>query len=273
MKMKTTELMPRATIVEIVGHRDRALARATEVFDLVERTNELAKKVTPHKEYQAPTIRFDYSRYRDSSSPDAYRKQLDAAAWDFIISRTGLRDLMGTQQKEQWRKQLEEDPPEFTIETVVATFEGMVGQADQIFLQGLVDVFERLPRDFRSHDGFKFGARCVMTGAVWRYSRFSWAHRDYHNAKEMLHDLDRVFHQLAGKLWIVKAVDVAAAAMERGETECETELFRLRWFRNLNLHVWMKDRKVVDDANRLLGSHYGAKLGWMHLHPDERPAA
>ena len=268
-----TDLMPRATIVQLVGVRNRALAQATQLFEDVKRVNDLAKAVNPVRSWSAPTLSFDRGHHREGADPDGYRKTLDAAAWEYVMERTGLRDLMGHKQKEEWRDRLRNDPPEFTIENVVATFEGMAGQADRIFLQSIVDVFERLPRDFRSHDGFKIGARCVMTYAVSTWAGFSWTYRSHNNSRDQLADLDRAFHKLAGKPWTVRADDIAADAMKKGETECETPFFRLRWFKNGNLHVWMKDRKVVDDANRLLGLHYGARLGWMHKHPDDRRGA
>ncbi|MEM7213015.1 MAG: DUF4942 domain-containing protein [Pseudomonadota bacterium] len=230
-----------------------------------------------------PKLLFESGGNYGPRNLDDYRRRIDAAGWDHVMTITRLRDLMGTKQREEWRKTLEDNPPEFTVENVVSTFESLAGQSDDIFRQSLVDVFEALPRDFRSHDGLAFRRRCILTYAVSKsWGKYSWQYSRYNDAKSRLHDLDRAFHKLSGKPWTddadpkaidrhPRATDIADAAMNRGETEIETTFFKLRWFRNGNMHVWMTDQKVAEDANRLLAEHYGATLGHMHLHPDERP--
>lgn len=271
----TTDLAPRATIAQLVGIRDRAIRRYAAMLTEAKEINELAAQLNPTS-WRAPSITVQTSRHSyDSTAADAYRRQLDAAAWDHLLERTELRDLMSAKQKADWRAQLDKDPPEFTLETAVATFEDFRARSGEIFRQGLVDVFEALPRDFRSHDGFKLGSRCVMGYAVSHYyGRFSWQYSSYNREpRAQLGDLDRTFHALAGEEWTVNASDVMAKAMADGKTEVETRFFRLRWFKNGNLHVWFTDADMTRRANKLLAEHYGPKLGNMHLHPDQRRAA
>ncbi|WP_065328099.1 DUF4942 domain-containing protein [Tritonibacter mobilis] len=269
-----TAIAPRATITQLVGIRDRALKRYAALLKEGEDINEMIAPLN-EQSHRLPTITTTTNRsgYSTNTSVESYRKQLDAGAWDHLMDKTELRDLMSANQKSELRSQLQENPPEFTLEAAVATFEDMRNRAGDIFRQGLVDVFEALPRDFRSHDGFKIGGRCVMTYAVsWWSGRASWQHSTFNDRRSQLADLDRTFHSLTGKNWTLNASDVASRAMQEGETEVETEFFRIRWFRNGNIHVWFTDKEATRDANKLLAKHYGAKLGQMHLHPDQRAA-
>ncbi|MFV1626844.1 DUF4942 domain-containing protein [Phaeobacter sp. JH20_02] len=274
MTTVNTDIAPRATITQLVGIRDRALRRYEALLREAREINTLITTLN-QESHRLPTITTTINRsgYSSDTSVESYRKSLDAGAWDHLMDKTELRDLMSANQKADLRKQLSEDPPEFTLEAAIATFEDMRGRAGEIFRQGLIDVFEALPRDFRSHDGFKIGGRCVMTGAVsWWSGRASWQYCTYNDRRSQLGDLDRTFHCLAGKEWSLNAADVAAKAMKDGETEVETEFFRLRWFQNGNVHVWFINKNTTRDANKLLAEHYGAKLGKMHLHPDQRAA-
>lgn len=269
-----TEIAPRATITQLVGIRDRALKRYAA---LLKEASDINALIAPLNEqpHRLPTITTTINRsgYSSDTSVESYRKSLDAGAWDHLMDKTELRDLMSANQKADLRAQLSENPPEFTLEAAVATFDDMRARSGEIFRQGLVDVFEGLPRDFRSHDGFKIGARCVMTSAVsWWSGRASWQHCTYSDRRSQIADLDRTFHRLTGTPWTLNASDVAAKAMQEGETEVETKFFRLRWFQNGNVHVWFTDKAATQDANKLLAEHYGAKLGQMHLHPDQRAA-
>lgn len=269
-----TELAPRATIAQLAGIRDRAIKRYMALLTEAKAINELVKPLN-EQPHQRPEIQItiDRGRHYSSTSLEEYRRKIDAGAWDHLMAKTELRDLMSANQKAELRDQLRDNPPEFTVETAVATFEDKRARSDEIFRQGLVDVFEALPRDFRSYDGFKIGSRCVMGYAVsWWSGRASWQHSSFANKRDQLGDLDRTFHVLAGKEWTTNAADFAAAAMANGETEAETEFFKIRWFKNGNVHVWFTDKATTKEANKLLAEHYGAMLGKMHLHPDQRAA-
>lgn len=152
-------------------------------------------------------------------------------------------------------------------------FGNLVENIGNIFVQSIADAFERLPRSFKSHDGFKIGARCILDAAVDpRYNgRFSWRSYSHSNARDTLDDLDRAFHRLAKLEWKTHAGDIADKAMSEGESDCETTFFRLRFFANGNVHVWMKNADIVKEANKLLAEHYGPKLGHMHKPPHQRP--
>ncbi|HET7412465.1 MAG TPA: DUF4942 domain-containing protein [Pararhizobium sp.] len=276
MKMRGTEIVPKATINELVGYRDRALAAYARICEETDALNKLIEPLNEHR-YRLPTVTTSCDRGRSyySTSTSDFRKELDAGCWDNILEKTEMRNLMGGKQKEALRAQLEKEPPEFTLENVLATFGQLRDDADTIFRQSLVDVFEALDRDFRSHDGFKLGARCCMKCAVGRTfgGGFQWIYWGYADKRSMLGDLDRALHKVAGEPWSENAADIAAKAMQDGETECETRFFRLRWFKNGNLHVWFTDKTATKEANRLLADHYGPRLGKMYLHPDERRAA
>lgn len=273
--MTGTEIIPKASIIQLAGARDRALAAYAAAAERIAAANTAAKTVAtaPGLGRYIPIPTLELSTHRQSTSAETYRKEVDRAFWLHVMDKSGLGALMGAKQKEAWRDTLDNDPPAFEIDTVAATFDGLRASAGSIFRQSIVDVFERLPRAYRSHDGFKFGARIVQEYAVSRWSgKFSWVHRSRGCPREALDDLDRAFHLLDGRPQAERISDTAAAAMSRGDTEHEGAYFRLRWFRNGNLHIWLRREDLTREANRLLADHYGAQLGRMHLHPDQRAA-
>ena len=263
-----TEIAPRATIGQLVGLRDRALEAFRIIHDNTAALNEIAAQLNPKHKWSTPRVLLMTGfNDRSSASIEDYRAELDRGAWTWVFDATELSSLMDAKQREKWREDVSKNPPEFTMENVVATFEDLRARSGEIFLTGLVNVFEKLPRSFRSHDGFKIGARCVLEFAVTPpYSRrghFRWAFKSFGYGRDQLDDLDRVFHLLAEEEWTTKAGDLASSAMQDGEGECETRFFKLRWFKNGNCHVWMTDEATTRAANKLLAQHYGAALGHM----------
>lgn len=274
----STEIVPKASIVELAGARDRALAAYEAAAERAAAANNAAaicrRRSMASRYVAVPTLQLSTDHGRTSESAEGYRRKVDAAFWTHVMDTCGLGELMGAKQKEDWRKSLEDNPPAFEIDTVTATFEGLRASAGSIFRQSIVDVFERLPRAYRSHDGFKFGGRVVQDYAVtWWAGRASWVHSSYRCPREALDDLDRAFHTLDGATQTERISNSAGAEMAKGATEFEGAYFRLRWFRNGNLHIWLLREDLVRQANRLLAEHYGARLGQMHLHPDQQGAA
>lgn len=272
MTKHTTDIVPKATIHELVGHRDRCLADYEAACRLVEAANEAARSAAPGFTCP-PSLAVVADGYGYRARIADFRAKLDAACWSSLMVRSGIEDLMGARQREEFRDQLDRDPPAFTLDNILATFADLGSRTDEIFRQSIIDVFERLPRSYKSHDGFKVGARIVAEYAVSKWgSHFHWYHSSHRDARDTLDDLDRIFHRLDGTDHSAtgKATDIAAAAMQAGATEVETRFFRLRWFANGNLHVWFRRPDLVREMNRILSDHYGARLGWQHLNPDER---
>lgn len=197
-------------------------------------------------------------------------RQLDRSAWGALLELTGGGDLMDRQAKEEWRASLE-NPAAFTVENCKATFAHLWGNRRELFLRGIANTFSRLDRRFRSHDGFKVGARLILDGALdTSYSSISW--RDYER-RETFEDVERLLYELDGKPYPTRG-----AKREEGTPELMAEqlrkvsranlpevvsgpYFRVRVFKNGNLHIWFERDDLLREVNKLLAEHYGEALG------------
>jgi hypothetical protein len=187
-----------------------------------------------------------------------------------------LDKLMDKEAKEQFRAQIEKDPPPATAENCFATLERLVEDRQSIFRRGLANAFSKLDRRFRSHDGFKIGARMVLGQMLspdgwWNH----WRHHD-----DTLIDVERVFAILDGKPQperdggIVGAIKLAKQSAglghSAGQFEAESDYFRVKVFKNGNAHVWFKRDDLLERVNLLLAEHYGAALGAAPTSPSRR---
>lgn len=243
-----------------------------------------------HNAFCSPdTVRVrDEKRYcmRDVDAGEQFRAlitaEIDRRAWDDLATRTGAMDLMDRQARDEWRAGLE-DPAPFTVENCLATFADLVGNRREMYLRGIANVFSSLDRRFRSHDGFKIGGRLIIDRAI---SLSGWWH-DY-NRRDTLHDVERVFYELEGaeqpalsherereldkaaregrpiplasELPIVRAVGYAAMT-EQLPYVVRGRFFRVRIFKNGNLHIWFERPDLLKQVNLLLAEYYGEAIG------------
>ena len=270
----------RATIEQIVEYRDRALDLALDAHDLrmqakqkeaesgafldlaCYRLSEEEKETgwTPATPLTAEELDEARANFRVTEA-----RRLDKGIWEHLVEATKLERLMDRTARDELRAQLSsgEDWPEVTVENVYATIEGFEAQSFEIFQRGIATVFSTLDRRFRSHDGFKIGNRIVLNGAI------SEGHWNYHRRQdENLRDVERTFYILDGRphpernAGIIADIDGAKGGMfDMRQFEVENDYFRVRGFKNGNLHLWFTRKDLVKKINRLLADYYGEVIG------------
>lgn len=264
--MTSSALVRKESIEELCGHRARALELYMQAFDLLVEAGKAVDRASPTGLFQIPETGyrghalFDIRAGRDEWAV-LMRKAVDRSVWTHLAKMTQLERLMDRQAHDEFRKQLDADPPEATPENCFATIQTFLGQADDIFKRGIANVFSALDRRFRSHDGFKVGLRIVLTGASPEWSSLTCGHHS-----ETLRDVERTFCVLDGKRnpeWADSFIRRASDATRNVPKPAvfEDEYFRIRVFKNGNAHLYFLRDDLVEEVNRLLSEYYGAALG------------
>ena len=265
------ELVPHSTVLAMEAQRERALDLYGQAFDTLQQAAAAHGAATAKGWALAVSLatgrhqgdrQFSKSGDRDGYL-DECRKQIDRAMWDHLILSTGIERLMDKQEREAFRQQLADDPPPATSDNILATFQRLAGDAGMIFQRGLAQAFSRLDRRFRSHDGFKIGSRIVFNGA------FSDGRWNYYSKKdEDLRDVERVFAVLDGQphpdrgSGIIGTIDAARPRAWGAQAfEADGDYFKVRVYKNGNVHCWFKRDDLVEKVNQVLADFYGATIG------------
>lgn len=271
-----TDLMTYDFVATIVEQRNKALAKIEQAkANLVTAIGESKSALNLSRQASNGVIFYSDHRRQKSAyenlfpampsdeSVAEFKSELDASIWQHLFEHTGLNDCMDAVQKKEWRQLLMTEVPEITEENIRATFEGLSLQAGDIFKRGIANAFSKLDRRFRSHDGFKIGSRIILTHVF-----NEWGHFRYRSeALDRLIDVERVFAKLDGE------VPEGSALMKRIEEDrrtdhgirpcqsvTETEYFRIKGFKNGNVHLWFKRDDLVEQVNKLLAEYYGEVL-------------
>lgn len=290
-------LVPRATVEEMVAHRDRSIELYRVAFGKIAEADVAMKAACDAKAPFRPDVSIGYvdSRHEAVAAfesavklPDAEtfmkvaERITDISFWTWVVEKGDLQRLMDATAKAQLREQLSYQPPKpkrwgevvtedeaaksfppVTVENVLATIQSFAGQADEIFRRGVATVFSKLDRRFRSHDGFKIGSRVILSRLVDIYG---W--RSSHQV-ENLQDIERAFAVLddkpGGQFRDAEfAIREALRNWRMGnpcQFEVETAYFRIRGYKNGNAHLWMTRDDLVEKVNKLLAEYYGEVLG------------
>lgn len=193
---------------------------------------------------------------------DTARRMVDVDVWSHIIQATDLDRLMDKEAREQFQKQLKDNPPEITVDNVCATLHQFAATAGDVFRRGIANAFSKLDRKFRSHDGFKVGSRVILDRMFSESGGYNY-HRDQEST---LSDIERTFLILDEKPVTANYGGIVGALRNKKsyrveQGEIENEYFLIRYYMNGNAHLWMKRKDLVTKVNRLLGEWYGDQIG------------
>lgn len=264
---ESTDLVKRASIEELIGHRNRALEMYRQGAECIRAGNRALSLAAPSETYphldrdMLEQLGWDVDEERAARFMAAVRKKVDRFVWSHLLIATGLGELMDSLQKEEFRKQIQNDPPECTVETCAATCLDLAGRAPEIFERSVCHVFERLARRFKSHDGFKLGPRIILQNAI---SGFGWYSGSHWSPRDSVDDLDRVMHILDGKNppdRMSAAGQIVNTAHSQGRREAETPYFRFRWFKNGCIHIYLLREDLREKANRIIAKQHANELG------------
>lgn len=272
MNMHTNLPALRANVVDICRARGRALelmgqavTTLAEGQALVKEAHLAAKQATmgyvtapPNGTQAADAIDI---KIEAEKALEAYRKQLDANIWTHITETTGILTMMDKTMKDEFRNNLTADVPEATEENITATMQNLGANAHLIFQRGLAKAFIKLDKRFKSHDGFKIGARMIMDRLFDEWG--SW--NGWNGKDDTLADVERVFAVLDGEKPNFRALREAIDNSRRGahgarQSETEAAYFKVRGFKNGNAHLWFTRDDLVEKANQVLRAYYGEVL-------------
>ncbi|EMN93910.1 MULTISPECIES: DUF4942 domain-containing protein [Leptospira] len=108
------------------------------------------------------------------------RSQIDHNIWKLLAEETGLYDLMDEQAKDNFNCELEKNPPHVTNGNILATFERLESEKENIFERGLINVFKNLDCKYVSNDSFKVTKKIIISN----YRGFS--------SKDSVRDIERI---------------------------------------------------------------------------------
>ncbi|NQV85458.1 MAG: DUF4942 domain-containing protein [Woeseiaceae bacterium] len=154
---ETTQLVPRTTVTQICARRRNALALYEKAYTAIDLSNIALRDAAKEAQAAGPVVsRFNHHTRGDDVGwlggnklpelekfMESARRIVDNDVWAHIIELTGLERLMDKTAKDQFAKQLQDNPPEVSEENIEATLRQLGADQDMIFKRGIAECFSR----------------------------------------------------------------------------------------------------------------------------------
>jgi hypothetical protein len=262
----SAEIIPSVSIASFLAQRNAAVERLRSIRTAVEELDALAQafglhesgREHMHHQFLRPLAdtRYGALRFTEEGWFTQATAQVDAALWNLLLHRSGLRTFMDAKARDQWDEEIEKvRTPPLTTDNIRATFAQLHASRGEFFERGVLQVFRSLSWDYRSNLPRRFGTRIILRHVV-----SSWGYP----ASERCDPLDvllRAFNLLDGKPEPDHRHGMAARLRARPKGEdLVDEYVRIRTFKNGNAHVFFLKPRLIDELNRILARHHPLAL-------------
>lgn len=215
----------------------------------------------------------------DTDQYNDFLQELTAAAWRTVFRLTGFEKRM----TERVRKEFEQKKSgvmalAFNRENIWSVLETLVMSSGQIMLQCVLDAYDELTRyhsgnkeeveTWKTNNAFRVKRKVILPRAVGLYRNMF--DLDYRTKEGIIADLDKAMCFLSGNKF-ENITSIADAAQEKSnelkqlkvgavDTTCESEFFKIRFFKKGTIHLTFLDEDLWNLFNRTVAK----ERGWLH---------
>jgi hypothetical protein len=201
-------------------------------------------------------IGLTYDGDRSISLPDLH-KAMERKAWDIIVDRLGIKNVMSVAMRKAFEEQLAKGAlPPLGEHTIVALLLGLTQQAGRFAKEAAKEVFDILrPRGptgikYATNNAARVGRRVILPWTV----EAQWSGKGFrvrYGYEQTLTAIDGVFHMLDGQgVMRENRGPLVKAINETDSTgRAETDYFKVRCCKNRNLHIEFKRLDLVKELN------------------------
>lgn len=253
-----TDIVKRNTVDQICAIYKRTCKEVTAGYKLLDRAGQ-SFRAGVHN-YGRVTRERNYCDFDDKELEEVL-KGLKRDTWRGIVARLNVRGVMCTEERNKLDKQLEtgDGLPEIDAVAIMEVIESMIGNIGNYATGAIKEAFNVIRRKSEGYksteESFKIGEKAVLTWITEHgWSNAGGKFRVRYGSSDTLTTIENAFRMLAGQgpgKSNSSELETAINASKTGEGE--TEFFRFRGHKNMNLHIWFRRMDLVKEINELCG--------------------
>jgi hypothetical protein len=240
----TNEIALKARISDIIAEYEKKYATLNQALsDLGNAESSIKTASTIFGEY-GESFKFSYITQKD------IERSLLKSAWRYTYKALNIECFASANEKKRWQQDIE-NPPEFTLENIRASFGDYLLSPRLSILKGLAEVFCELDPFYKSHEKIKIGVEGLPKRIIFNHlSNYGWTRdrlSNVINALGIYQNKPILTYQEISEL------------LDDGNCLIKTRGVRLVRFKKGTGHLFF-EKQELKDINMALAEYYGDVL-------------
>jgi len=185
-------------------------------------------------------------------------------AWEGILKKTQAKNFMTTKRYDSFQKELESPDklPDITFESVKSFVENILNKAPDMLMEFIKETFTWLqPRNYgleyktNKKSQYEIGKKLIKYCLSPQWGGGMQVNYHYESNIKAMHN---AFSLIDGKGIVTPGLDMASQINLAGnnkQTSLEMDYFKLKWYRNGNLHIEFKRLDLLQKLNQYAGEN------------------
>lgn len=199
---------------------------------------------------------------------NAFRDHLNTSTWKHVLGMLDMEAVMTTSLLKKFRANVESTGHlPITKENIYAVLQSIITNTDEIMKQSVVDVFDLFTRYYEENripnqEGWKTNKswKCTKKVILPHWVEVWWKDEIHirHSRLSDYADIDKACCWLMGMNY--KKIETIESALNKDIhgaklKKCESEFFKIKYFKKGTVHLEFKSTKLLDMFNRVASEH------------------
>lgn len=265
----STHLINSVSVDKVMAARQEAIKAFTDAMQMMKIAEQKIADVMREKNSHAALKMTDcfYSALMAANETEKcgnlLARKMDVKIWKQLMDETGMYSIMSHKQRDAWETVLYSDNmPLATLDNVATTFSGLYQDRDEVYREGIVDVFRALSWDYKTNNPVMIGKKIIKEGLFSASKTYFSINRTF---LEKIDDLARAFYLFDKRpledhrSGVGYQLDQFFTAHGFTGGPFEHEYFSIKYFMKGTAHITFKRPDVIDAINDLIAEmHPGA---------------
>ena len=244
-------------LIEKVEHLLNIKQKLITIYD---NTKEELKKFNSLRDENKFYSVLSYKTYNDDTN---FLKEVNYDCWRILLHNQEIKAILPKNRFEELINQ--SIFPDFNINIVISTLTQLYKDKDKYIVENIIYCFKILDKNYKTNSSYAFKDKSILNLASYRdYSGCSRSYSICNYYLNALISLESLFCNIDNiNITNEESINILNYSYEKyvGNT-LELKYFKLKVYKNGNVHIYYKDKEKLELLNKILQSHFGTTLAY-----------
>ena len=227
---------------------------------LINLYNETKERLEQFNDLRNENKFYDVGEYKISKEED-FMANINRSCWTKLLYTQEIQEILPKNRFEELI--YKSNFPDFNSNIAICTLNQFYQDKDKYIVENIIYCFKILDKNYKTNSSYAFKDKSILNLASYRdYSGCSRSYSICNYYLNALISLESLFCNIDNiNITNEESINILNYSYEKYVgTILELKYFKLKVYKNGNVHIYYKDKEKLELLNKILQSHFGTTL-------------